>query len=81
MPVWNEVSLLFKFLDDKECFQRPSVTKTLQKYYNFVTFERKYCEKDAGVVILKRTCGFQDDCFEHQCGWEKEQELWKVYKN
>ena len=61
-------SLLFKFLDDKECFQRPSVTKTLQKYYNFVTFERKYCERDAGVVILKRTCGFQDDCFEHQCG-------------
>ena len=55
-------------MDKKERPQHPSVTKTLQKYYNFVTFERKYCESDAGVVILKRTYGFHEDCFEQQCG-------------
>ena len=34
-----------------------SITTTLQKYYNFVTIEGKYCERDASVVELKRTCG------------------------
>ena len=52
-----------KNVDEKECPKRPSITKTLQKYYNFVTIKRKYCESDADVVELKRTCGFRDNCF------------------
>ena len=55
----TSLSLLSKFLYDKECPQRPSVTKTLQKYYNLRKF-KKMLEKNILIVydlyVLKEKC-------------------------